>query len=89
MLQMEISRAKGESPRHFSTIGSPGAITWMFSSNPPHSGPAPFRDPPAGAVVVAMSLESSRRRSPSQSRARSGTRRDVGPREGEGQGREK
>lgn len=37
------------------------AITCMFSSNPPHSGPAPFREPPAGAAVDAMSLEGSRR----------------------------
>lgn len=35
--------------------------TWMFSSKPPHSGPAPLRTPLAGVAVVAMSLEAFRR----------------------------
>lgn len=35
--------------------------TWMFSSKPPHSGPAPFRTPLAGVAAVAMSLEAFRR----------------------------
>lgn len=36
------------------------ATTWMFSSKPPHSGPAAFRAPPVGARGVAMLHEASR-----------------------------
>lgn len=56
-----------ENSSHRPDAASPGLLaagalhTWMFSSKPPHSGPAPFRTPLAGAAGVAMSLEASRR----------------------------
>lgn len=57
-------RARENSSHRPDSPGLPaaGALhTWMFSSKPPHSGPAPFRTPLAGAAGVAMSLEASRR----------------------------